>query len=241
MLEPWQIVEAYTQKIRGLINYYYHNIVNKSALSYYYYLIKYSCLKTLANKKKSSIKGIITTYGSNIKIKYNSFTWDVDNNKEKKIEHEIEFPSYINLMNWAGDLSIKKINERIESRMAEPKKEKKIHTMRKDMNLKGNELENVFFEKKEQQYDDIKFNLRSGFQSRKWCVICYEPDGTYNPIQTHHIKALKNGNINGIDNIMKALNRKTIPVCKNCHRKIHNKEYNGTALGKIMDRILVTI
>lgn len=66
MLEPWQIVEAYTQKIRGLINYYYHNIVNKSALSYYYYLIKYSCLKTLANKKKIFHK----RYNYNLWIQY---------------------------------------------------------------------------------------------------------------------------------------------------------------------------
>lgn len=94
-----------------------------------------------------------------------------------------------------------------------------------------------------EEYNDIKFNLRSGYHARKWCVICYEPSGEYNPIQTHHIRSLKNGRITGFDTIMKALNRKTIPCYKNCHKKIHDKSYNGNgiALRKIMDRILTTI
>jgi predicted HNH restriction endonuclease len=32
---------------------------------------------------------------------------------------------------------------------------------------------------------------------------------------------------------MKQLNRKQIPVCKNCHIKIHSGKYDGIALNKI--------
>lgn len=165
ILEPWQITEVYTQKIRGLINYYYHSINNKSALSYIYYLIKYSCLKTLANKKKTSIKGIITTYGSNIKIKYSSYVWDVNNNKEVEKEKTTEFPSYLSLMDWAGEISIRKINERIKGRIEEKKEKKEtiLETTRKNTKLKENELEDIYSDKTNQPRDEIKFNLRSGF------------------------------------------------------------------------------
>jgi group II intron reverse transcriptase/maturase len=244
LLETWQIVEVYTQMIRGLVNYYYHSITNKSALNYVYYLIKYSCLKTLANKKKSSIKSVITNYGSKLKIKYNSYKWNVNDNKEERIEKEVEFPSYIELMDWAGEISRNKTNERIKHKREIKKlitKKNETTSIIKKSHIKENNIEDIIQEKKVEQYNEIKFNLRSGYQARKWCVICYEPNGIYNPIQTHHIRSLKTGNIEGIDNIMKALNRKTIPCCRNCHRKIHNKEYNGPALNKIMDRVLATI
>ena len=49
-LKPWQIINVYSQKMYEFVNYYYKNITNKSAINYIYYLLKYSCLKTLAEK-----------------------------------------------------------------------------------------------------------------------------------------------------------------------------------------------
>lgn len=34
----------------------------------------------------------------------------------------------------------------------------------------------------------------------------------------------------GFTNLMAMLNRKQIPVCQSCHRKIHLGEYNGISL-----------
>jgi len=49
----------------------------------------------------------------------------------------------------------------------------------------------------------------------------------------HHVKHLRKGfdeNQKGFTQIMSSLNRKQIPVCQPCHRKIHLGKYNGIAL-----------
>ena len=49
----------------------------------------------------------------------------------------------------------------------------------------------------------------------------------------HHVKHLRKGfdpKQKGFTQIMSSLNRKQIPVCLPCHRKIHLGEYNGLAL-----------
>jgi len=48
-----EIVEHYNAEIRGICNYY-RLAVNYHTLDYFCYLMEYSCLKTLANKHKSS-------------------------------------------------------------------------------------------------------------------------------------------------------------------------------------------
>ena len=49
-----EIVELYNAEIRGICNYY-RLAVNYHTLDYFCYLMEYSCLKTLANKHKSSV------------------------------------------------------------------------------------------------------------------------------------------------------------------------------------------
>jgi hypothetical protein len=46
---------------------------------------------------------------------YNTFDWDIKEGKEKKKELVEEYPSYIELMDWAGRLSTNKITQRIVS------------------------------------------------------------------------------------------------------------------------------
>jgi predicted HNH restriction endonuclease len=45
----------------------------------------------------------------------------------------------------------------------------------------------------------------------------------------HHVKALI-GKTSGFMDIMRAMNRKQIPVCKSCHVKIHAGKYSGISL-----------
>nr|AYE93200.1 hypothetical protein C0995_000022 [Termitomyces sp.] len=61
------------------------------------------------------------------------------------------------------------------------------------------------------------------------CWIC----GSELNIEMHHVKHLRKGidpKQKGFTNLMASLNRKQIPVCHPCHRKIHLGEYNGIAL-----------
>jgi len=57
----YEIVEQYNAEARGLCNYY-HMACDYHTLSYFCYLMEYSCLKTIANKHKSTIRKLIRKY-----------------------------------------------------------------------------------------------------------------------------------------------------------------------------------
>lgn len=80
-------------------------------------------------------------------------------------------------------------------------------------------------------FDTIKWNVRTRAVFREGCRIC----GALNDIEMHHLKHIKTINIKlkGIDKEMAAINRKQIPICKNCHAKIHRGEYDGIGLRKL--------
>jgi len=49
----------------------------------------------------------------------------------------------------------------------------------------------------------------------------------------HHIKHIKKNNVKGFTKLMSILNRKQIPVCANCHDKIHAGVYDGILLNQL--------
>jgi hypothetical protein len=60
------------------------------------------------------------------------------------------------------------------------------------------------------------------------CLICGEGDN----VEMHHVRHVRKLGLRkprGFQAVMRALNRKQIPVCKGCHRKIHLGEYDGIA------------
>ncbi len=60
-LSDCEIVEQYNAEARGILNYY-NLAVDYHTLDYFCYLMEYSCLKTIANKHKTSIRKIIKMY-----------------------------------------------------------------------------------------------------------------------------------------------------------------------------------
>lgn len=60
-LTPLEILQTYNSELRGICNYYCL-ASNFNKLSYFAYLMEYSCLKTLADKFRSKISKIITKY-----------------------------------------------------------------------------------------------------------------------------------------------------------------------------------
>lgn len=60
-LTDLEIVSTYSAEIRGILNYY-NKAVDYYKLSYFAYLMEYSCLMTLARKHKSSIGKIMNKY-----------------------------------------------------------------------------------------------------------------------------------------------------------------------------------
>lgn len=56
--------------------------------------------------------------------------------------------------------------------------------------------------------------------------------GANERIEMHHVKHLKTLNVklNPFDSMMSRINRKQVPLCQPCHRKVHNGTYKGMSL-----------
>jgi hypothetical protein len=67
------------------------------------------------------------------------------------------------------------------------------------------------------------------------CAIC----GNDSQVEMHHVRHIrKRGqHVQGFTLYLAAINRKQIPVCKQCHRDIHNGKYDGQSLSSILERI----
>jgi group II intron reverse transcriptase/maturase len=63
------------------------------------------------------------------------------------------------------------------------------------------------------------------------CVIC----GNTNKVQMHHVRHIRKmgEKVVGFTQLMAKLNRKQIPACEPCHRRIHKGEYDGLRLGDL--------
>lgn len=78
-------------------------------------------------------------------------------------------------------------------------------------------------------YDKFNYNLRTIGNNLllQPCVICK----SINNVEMHHRKHLRNKKT---DNILKGikvnLSRKQIPLCKDCHRNVHNGTYDGPGI-----------
>nr|QUX32878.1 hypothetical protein [Blidingia minima] len=54
--------------MRGIFNYYRH-LKNLSVINYVFYILKFSCAKTLARRQRISMSKILTKYGPQLNIK----------------------------------------------------------------------------------------------------------------------------------------------------------------------------
>ncbi|MBV7334625.1 hypothetical protein KFU94_41590 [Chloroflexi bacterium TSY] len=67
------------------------------------------------------------------------------------------------------------------------------------------------------------------------CAICNSP----HQIEMHHVRHIRKRNqpIRGFTFYLAAINRKQIPVCKPCHRDIHNGKYDGDNLAAVLEKL----
>lgn len=73
------------------------------------------------------------------------------------------------------------------------------------------------------------YEVRSHHVWDEPCSIC----GSTDNVEMHHVKHVRKGKIVGFTALMSKLNRKQIPVCVNCHDKIHSGKYDGLSLKNI--------
>ncbi len=76
------------------------------------------------------------------------------------------------------------------------------------------------------------YSIRSHFTLDKPCCVC----GTDQNVEMHHIRHLRKnapGSNNRLKRLFLQLKRKQIPVCKPCHKVIHEGKYDGRKLGNL--------
>ena len=67
------------------------------------------------------------------------------------------------------------------------------------------------------------------------CVVC-DLEG---PVEMHHVKHVRKQGFRykGFQEQMALLNRKQVPLCKNCHQKVHAGVYDGPSLASLRKRM----
>jgi group II intron reverse transcriptase/maturase len=74
-----------------------------------------------------------------------------------------------------------------------------------------------------------QWSLRSKSKLGFPCLIC----GSYEDVQMHHVRHIRkmgDKKPTGFTAVMRALNRKQVPVCKKCHDGIHRGDYDGISM-----------
>lgn len=67
----------------------------------------------------------------------------------------------------------------------------------------------------------INWRLRRNLSAA--CIVC----GTRENVEMHHAKAIRTGKVVGFSQVMRSLNRKTVPLCKIHHRMAHEGKLDG--------------
>lgn len=67
LLSPYEIVLKYNQMQIGLYNYY-KKVKNLDIINYIFYVLQFSCAKTIARRQKMSIAKVFSKYGKTLKI-----------------------------------------------------------------------------------------------------------------------------------------------------------------------------
>jgi len=76
-------------------------------------------------------------------------------------------------------------------------------------------------------YYEFNKSIRTSNILDKACTIC----NTYENVEMHHRRGLKNKfTDNTLKGIEKNLSRKQIPLCRSCHMKVHNGQYDGPGI-----------
>lgn len=209
-LEPHMIIERYNAVLRGMVNYYCEFIDQpRTTLNRWVYIVRFSCLKTFAQKYKTSIRGIFKKFGlsgkpNTIKTKV---TIKVQGQELIKEWHLLTLPELITSAQSIGRLG--KIQKAYNStrlkgsyEYPQPKKGSKIPVY-SDQNF----LDKILWT-----------NLRTQASFDIGCSICTSE----NDIEMHHIRSIRTLNKdkirgNPLLETLRHRNRNQLPLCHDCH------------------------
>lgn len=212
------IIERFNAILRGIAEYYAEFITRKHYLNRWLYIIRWCCIKTIAQKYNTKIKKIFKMFGSNgdnIKAKYIILARDKENNVIT-LEKNWELLKAKDVLNLANKGSYIEIANKLKT----ISNGEFIFTEGKINNRTPRIMDKDYLNR-------INWiNLRTQASFDMPCAVC----GSMENIEMHHVKSIKKGKISLIPNdftikkMMVLRNRRQCPLCSKCHLKYHNLE-----------------
>lgn len=100
------------------------------------------------------------------------------------------------------------------------------------------------FKVKQVLNDNLSLPKFAAWRQASWlkldtCCIC----DAVGKIEMHHVKHIRKlgKKVNGFTTFLRELNRKQIPVCKECHLKIHRGDYDGINLKQLAKDVRIKL
>lgn len=227
-IESHAIVERYNAIIRGLGEYYLPVIRNRAEIQRWIYILRYSCLKTLAQKYKGSISKIFKRFGFNMTSR---------GNQTISIAVRVTFREVNYLKRWTL-LTYKDL----------VKNEKYVKKKKELLKTFWDRENGVIGEYPLQQGNSPKVTNEGFLDSFSWvswrtmaaldmpCAFC----GCETNVEMHHIKHIRKRayalipDSESYQRILALRNRKQVPLCRACHNQVHTGQYSGPLLKKLI-------
>lgn len=241
-LETHVIIERYNAVIRGFAEFYFGFIRNNSDIQRWINVLRYSCLKTLAQKYRTSISGIFARFG----FKLTSKSYKTIQFKARlKVKGE-NYEKTWTLFTYKQLLRVVNYRSRLRER------KDKFWTIENKQQLGEYKLRagGIPAITNADYLDRITWvSLRTQATFDIPCPFCNSTE----KIQSHHLKGIR---LNAYELISKDLPWKQVmalrtslqlPVCSKCHReRIHTGEYDGPKLrsfvpNRLMDNRVLNI
>lgn len=227
-LETHVIINRFNASMLGFMQYYAEWVSKKSSLRRWVYIMRYACLKTIAQKYKSSISKVFRRFGSNLHNKAD---------KTITVVAELTVGDVTYQKDWTL-LTYKELRTRCLSQKRLPTLSK-IFLERETQRVIGEYETNspipaITHEDYLKKITWVSVRTQTSFDLP--CSICGSPD----KVEMHHIKHVRMSAYKLLDkNFLQVLslrNRKSIPVCRYCHiYKIHAGKYTGEKLNKLIN------
>lgn len=228
-MEAHTIVQRYNSVIRGLAEYYLPVIRNPHKIHRWIYILRFSCLKTLAQKYRTTIKGVYKRFGCRMG---NRSLQTIEVQARLRINTET-YEKRWKLLCYSDVL-------RMVNSKGRRKQLKKTYWDRQKGREKGDypiskgSMPKVTNEEYLEKISWVSWRTSASFDMP--CAVC----GSFENVHQHHIRHIRKRSYvlitdqESYQRIMALRNRKQIPLCSNCHlRKIHNGKYSSEALIKL--------
>lgn len=242
-LEAHAIIERYNSVMRGFAQFYIGFIRNNSDIQRWIYILRFSCIKTLAQKYKTTIGGIFRKYGHLLTGRDKTVRVTV----RLKVKETI-YERHWTLLTYRDLLDLTKTNNQKRRKLLQQQfwrieKEKEIG----DYPSKSGRVPTVTNDDYLEKISWVSLRTQASFAMP--CANC----GELERVHQHHIRHIRKTaycllpDSMTYKKVMALRNRKQIPLCEDCHIKlVHSGKYNGPGLinlipNRLMDNRIVHV